>query len=214
MKKGFTLIELLGVIVLIGLISLLIVPKINDTLKTSKEDLYKIQVENIKDEAKNWVTDHPYDLPKNNGDELVISLGELKVGAYIDLKLINPETDKMFDVASKIKITNINGHYDYSVEIGDNEEDVIKNIVYPKIEMQASYLTYLKVGDEYSESGISVDGNILTSDNDMYNVNITNEMGSLNGVASTPGNYLVTYEIINKQTGVKTVIYRTIIVQN
>ena len=37
MKKGFTLVELLAVIVILGLLSLLIVPKIVNTLKDSEE---------------------------------------------------------------------------------------------------------------------------------------------------------------------------------
>lgn len=213
MKKGFTLAELLAVIVIIGLIGLLTIPNIQKVLKDSKDDLYEIQEQEMIDEAKNWVADHPYDIPENNGDVLVISLGELKLGAYIDLKLTNPKTSLMFDDASKIMIKRENNKYNYSVQIGDNEKEVSDND-YPKVVMQTAYLTYLKVGDSYSEPGISIDGFALTSGNDLYNVNISNEMGSLNGTASISGNYLVTYEITNKQTGFKTTVYRSIIVQN
>lgn len=213
MKKGFTLVELLAVIVIIGLLALLLIPNIKNVLKDSKEDLYVIQEKSIIDEAKNWIADHPYELPKDNGDELVISLGELKIGAYIDLKLTNPKTSLMFDDASKIIIKRENNKYNYSVQIGDLEEDV-KDKDYPKIGMQTYYLTYLNVGDSYSEPGISIDGEVLTSDNNKYSINIINEMGSLSGTASNTGNYLVTYEITNKQTGDKVTVYRNIIVKN
>lgn len=213
MKKGFTLTELLAVIVILGLLSLLLIPNIQKVLKDSKEDLYVIQEQEMIDEAKNWIADHPHELPKDNGDELVISLGELKLGAYIDLRLTNPKTSLMFDDASKIIIKRENNKYNYSVQIGNLEEEV-KDKDYPKLVMQTYYLTYFKVGDSYDEPGISVDGEVLTGDNDKYSVSITNEMGSLSGTASSVGNYLVTYEITNKQTGDMVTVYRNIIVKN
>ena len=39
MKKGFTLVELLAVIVILGVLSVLIVPKIKKTLNNSKEKI-------------------------------------------------------------------------------------------------------------------------------------------------------------------------------
>lgn len=213
MRKGFTLVELLAVIVILGLLSVLLIPNIQEMLKDSKKDLYAIQEQNIIDEAKNWVADHPYDLPENNGDELVISLGELKLATHIDLKFTNPKTGLMFDDASKIIIKRENNTYKYSVQIGDFEEEIRDND-YPKVVMQTGYLTYLKIGDSYSEPGISIDGEVLNGENDNYRVSILNEMGSLNGVASNEGNYLVTYEITNKNTGFKTTVYRNIIVRN
>ena len=52
-KKGFTLVELLGVLVVLGLISVIIVPKVIDSITTSKEAAYQTQVETIENAAKN-----------------------------------------------------------------------------------------------------------------------------------------------------------------
>ncbi len=46
-KKGFTLIELLAVIILIGLIALIVTPKITKVLKTQKMNIFKESVEGI-----------------------------------------------------------------------------------------------------------------------------------------------------------------------
>lgn len=48
MKKGFTLIEMIGAIILLGMLSLLIIPIVNKNIKQSKEKLYIAQIEEIK----------------------------------------------------------------------------------------------------------------------------------------------------------------------
>ena len=53
-KRGFTLVEVLGVIVVIGLISFLIVPKVANTIFNSKEVAYKTQVETIENAARKY----------------------------------------------------------------------------------------------------------------------------------------------------------------
>lgn len=51
-KKGFTLVELIAVIVLLALIALLITPKISETLKKQKLEIFRDSVEGIVDTVK------------------------------------------------------------------------------------------------------------------------------------------------------------------
>lgn len=220
-KKGFTLIELLAVIVVLGLIGLLAYPAIEKALKSARNDLYEAQITNIINGAKNWIADHPYDIPKENNDELTISLCDLKMGSYVDLKISNPRTEKMFDCATKIKIKNLNNIYDYSIDFTNTtEEDVPGQLSYPKIQLANGYLEYVNINDFYNDDGIYIDGQYTVDDNDKYEINITTNMintdgeNSLSGYASTAGNYYVKYEIIDKKTNLKTVLYRTIIVKD
>ena len=54
MKKGFTLIEMIGAIILLGTLSLLIIPIVNKNIKQSKEKLYIAQIEEIKLATEKW----------------------------------------------------------------------------------------------------------------------------------------------------------------
>lgn len=53
-KKGFTLIELLAVIVIIGLISVLIIPKVGTTIKDSRKKTYEVSSNALSRAASNY----------------------------------------------------------------------------------------------------------------------------------------------------------------
>lgn len=116
MKKGFTLIELLAVIVLLGIIAVIVVPAVDRYIRKSQNSAYDAQIEGIVAAVKNWEVDHPFELPKNNGEEVVIYLSTLKVGNYVREDLINPKTEKPFSSDLSITITNVNGRYTYVVD--------------------------------------------------------------------------------------------------
>ena len=46
-KKGFTLIELLAVIVILGLLSIIAIPKVTSIIKSSKKSSYDISINNL-----------------------------------------------------------------------------------------------------------------------------------------------------------------------
>lgn len=54
MKKGFTLVELLGVIIIIGVIALITMPILTNTISQSEEKTYKKQINIIEVAAKEW----------------------------------------------------------------------------------------------------------------------------------------------------------------
>ena len=56
-KKGFTLVELLAVIVLLGLLAILITPKITETLKKQKKAIFTNSVEGIVNAISNDIAD-------------------------------------------------------------------------------------------------------------------------------------------------------------
>lgn len=59
-RKGFTLIELLAVIVMLGIILILVMPSILDSLSASRNSSYKILINNIKTAAETYYQECEY----------------------------------------------------------------------------------------------------------------------------------------------------------
>lgn len=59
-RKGFTLIELLAVIVMLGIILILVMPSILDSLSASRDSSYKILINNIKTAAETYYQECEY----------------------------------------------------------------------------------------------------------------------------------------------------------
>lgn len=223
-SNGFTLVELLAVIVIIGLLGLVAYPAIEKVITGAREDLSESQETTIINGAKNFITDHPYSIPKNDGDELTISLCQLKMGIYVDSKIVNTKTDKMYDCKTKIIVSNNNNKYEYRIDFTDTiEEDVPEKIVYPSVEIDDNYLVYINKNDTYNEPTITIDDNfVFTFDKDSktficdddsnYTVIVTYNDNENEIDTSIVGNNLVTYTITNIDTDVVTTIYRNVIV--
>ena len=120
--KGFTLTELIAVIVVISLIALIAVPSVIGTVNNSKDNISKAQESEIIRAAKDWLLEHPKELPVN-GTSLKIKLGELKNG-YISLNVKNLKTGNILSDESYVMVTNQNNKYDYKVKLYDIPEQI------------------------------------------------------------------------------------------
>lgn len=81
MKKGFTLVEIIGVIILLGIISLIIVPITNISIKNSKESALKEKIKLIETAAQKWSFDNINILDENDyylSIDTLINTGYLK----------------------------------------------------------------------------------------------------------------------------------------
>lgn len=225
-EKGFTLVELLVVIVIIGLLGLIAYPAISNLINDSRSDLANAQEQSIKNAAKNWVSDHPYSIPKYNGDELIISLCQLKIGSYIEPKLINPITNNMYDDKTKIVIKNNSNKYEYVIDFTDTqEESVIDKAVYPSIKFDDNYLVYIKKNEKYDEPVITINDTekytydesssgvfIPSNENNHYSIIVTYNKNNRYIDTSQIGNNLVIYTVVDNETNKKITIYRNVIV--
>ncbi|MBR2840710.1 MAG: type II secretion system protein [Bacilli bacterium] len=109
MKRGFTLIELIGTIVILGLILVLIVPTISNSLKKGVSDADNTTIENIKRAARNYASD--------NKDSTCVYVSTLQSQGYLDDSLLWP-SDKT-EVSGKvtiIKTTNNAGKIKYTLK--------------------------------------------------------------------------------------------------
>ncbi len=119
MKKGFTLAELLGVIVILGLIALITVPAVTDSLKTYKSNLCETQLKEVVSAARTWAADNDNILllPTTDGETYTISLATLSEYGYIDKKVNNPVTKEEFDPdTTLVKITRSGKRYTYEID--------------------------------------------------------------------------------------------------
>ena len=120
MKNGFTLIELIAVIIVIGVLSVIIVPIAQKGLDKNAEDALQIQKENIEKAAKDWSLKNVKRLPGVGYGPLNIKLGQLKSEGYLPVNLKNPKTSSILSDESYVMISNNSGDYEYD----DYEYDV------------------------------------------------------------------------------------------
>ena len=116
-KKAFTLIELMGVLVILGILTVILVPVINNTIKNNKEELYNKQLELIKLSAKNLASDNTYILPEEIGEEIYITLGQLRAMGYAEEKIINPLNNENFSNDLIVMIVKGESDYEYDIVI-------------------------------------------------------------------------------------------------
>jgi len=118
MKRGFTLIELLGVIVILGLLAVIAIPIVDNSINKNKENLYHTQINQIIKGAEDYYATHLSELPKNNSDEKRLTIKTLQDEGYLDLNIKNPKTNEFFSPNTTIVITKKGENFKYKVDEG------------------------------------------------------------------------------------------------
>ena len=195
-KKGFTLIELMGIIIILSLISLLVIPTIDKSIKLFKENAYNNQIKNIQLATKNWGSDHLYNYRFNNGDVITVTLGQLKSQAYINDNLKNPLTGYLFPDDMLIHIVKGVKKITYVVEDGTGTPNFNPyNANSPTIYLNGSYVEEVYQGKIYLDKGVIAQtstGTLITAVTKV----ITKDgltVGSVN--TAILGTYLVSYSV-------------------
>jgi len=132
MNKGFTLIELLGVIVLLGILSAIAVPAVENALKSGGNKLTAAQQNQIKKGAKEFFSENIYCLPGNDhskcnfsitcitfeGDnsKSKITLSCLKQEGYLPSSIKNLSNDEDYADSTRVVVTKNGSNFDYSIE--------------------------------------------------------------------------------------------------
>ena len=121
-KKGFTLVELLGVLVVLGLISVIIVPKVIDSITTSKEAAYQTQVETIENAAKKYGISNDLLYPKEGEKKYIAVKDLIAVGELSDKEIINPKTGNKMNGYVLVEYNSGYQQYEYTYveEVDEN----------------------------------------------------------------------------------------------
>lgn len=121
-QKGFTLIEILAVIVVIGLILVIAVPKVLEIIQENKQRLYDSQISLIKETAQKYIVRNSYNIEWNN-NQAVIFLSDLIDNGLIKPEIDNPLTGDIFDydlTAVQVTKSNTTEAYSYLVQASIN----------------------------------------------------------------------------------------------
>mgnify|MGYP003304901226 CR=1 FL=1 len=211
-KKGFTLVELIGVILILGIILILATPVIKKINSNSRQELYDIQIVNIIDALKLWSVDNSRVLPQNEGETITITLGQLKMGGYIDEDLKNPQTNTCFGNDMLLTVSRYRENYIYDVkEDSDTESDSCSDYLKPYIILNGEPIVYVEVGNSYKELGaIAKDqlGNDITSSI----VKTISGTGTTIDTSKVGNKYTITYSVTAE--GVTESVNRTVIVND
>ncbi len=152
-KKAFTLVELLAVIFIIGIVSVIVVPTVGRLMRQSREELYQTQMDNIEEGVKSWSSTYPTLLPENDGEQITLTLGQLKKGGFVQKDIKDPRNRKLFPNDMEIVVHRVMNSYKY--EIIENSGGVDDEIDYdaPTIVLNGLAHEIVEINSYYNEKG-------------------------------------------------------------
>lgn len=125
MKKGFTLIELLGVIVILGLLAVLIVPKVAESLSEAKESVNEASANALIREAEAYYLERKTDATSFTGCVYDFT-EETTTCTNFEFKGKSPEKGKLYILSNGSIGMNIKlGKKCYKKEYATNEIVII-----------------------------------------------------------------------------------------
>lgn len=164
MKRGFTLVELLGIIVVLGVIATIVTPVIQKTLSENKDSVYNSLMEQIKGDAKDYLSVNSKLLPENENDSIQVKIGDIKKSGLIQISIRNPKTDNIISNESYVTVTKKGNNYIYDVVIHDLTDADKVDREAPSISVDKNLNETISIGSTYKfDEKVTVDG---TEDSD------------------------------------------------
>ncbi|MBE6138723.1 MAG: type II secretion system protein [Firmicutes bacterium] len=121
MKRGFTLVELLAVIILLGALSLIVVPVVGKIIRENKEQAYQTNIQMIEAGARAWAAENVFTLPTSIDDYIDLTICDLEKSGKIEIDVKNPKTGDILFKDSYVRVIKTESGYDYNyVESGSS----------------------------------------------------------------------------------------------
>lgn len=114
-KNGFTLIELIAVITILALLGMIIVPVVENSINSGKDELYISQIDSIKASLKQYAIKNINSNIKNAGDDIYLSLYQLKLAGFVNLDIADPRSENLIPNDMLLRIEKREKSYIYEV---------------------------------------------------------------------------------------------------
>ena len=114
-KNGFTLMEVLAVIVILTLMGMIIIPIVENSINSGKDELYIAQIDSVKASLKKYAIEEINAKIKNPYDTIYLSLYQLKIAGFVSLDIKDPRTEKLLPEDMLLKIEKREKSYVYEI---------------------------------------------------------------------------------------------------
>lgn len=122
-SQGFTLVEILAVILILGLISVMIVPRILSKLEERKEEVSELTLQTITSAVELYLQDYEMKYPKIDGNVYCITLQELVDNNRLTEPIIDIKTGTSLPLTNILEVRIENQKYKYTL----NSTECIEN---------------------------------------------------------------------------------------
>lgn len=119
MKKGFTLIEVLAVIIILGFLSVIVIPPILKAIDGSREKSYEQLISNIKQSTQLYIRQNKEDIEgiHDIGNVISIKLKDLVDDNVLKAPIIDPRNEEEISLETSISIL-VERNNKYTITIG------------------------------------------------------------------------------------------------
>ena len=122
-KSGFTLVELLSVIIILGLVSVMVVPRILSRLEGKKEEISELTMRTITTATDLYLQEYQIKYPKKDGNIYCISLQELVDNNRLIEPILDIKTGNNLSLETIIEVKIENQKYKYTL----NKTNCVEN---------------------------------------------------------------------------------------
>lgn len=138
-KNAFTLLELLGVVIILGVLSLITFPIILNQIKNAKQGIKDSTKTLIIDAAKDYYEDNTNNYDLIEGMTYCINISTLTDNNYLNKKIKDDNLNDI-DITKKVKMIYHNNKFNYDITDTCNNNSLTRNNIEVPIETENSGL--------------------------------------------------------------------------